>query len=238
MVNFLERTMMLDSNEIKGLVLNMGTDLCGVATIERFKEAPEGFHPTDVYKKCKSVIVFARYLPFEIITANSRIAYTHGSDTMLREIDSISLEICRQFNKKGIHAVFIPADTPYEYWEPDRLHGQGILSLRHAGELAGLGVLGKNTLLMTKQFGNSIYLGAILVDVILEPDPIVNEELCPKECDNCLKACPQKALNGISVDQSLCRQRILTKNERGFLLVNCNICRKVCPVNVIDSTNK
>lgn len=220
---------MTSSKQVKGLVISLGAEICGIADIERFSKAPEGFHPIDVYQDCKSVIVFARRLPLEIILANSRIAYTHGVDTMLSELDRISLELCCQLNNRGIHAVFIPADTPYEHWEPVRLHGRGILSLRHAGHLAGLGVLGKNTLLTNKELGNTIYLGAVLADVKLESDPLFTEDLCPPKCNSCIKECPQKALNGETVDQFLCRARIIAKNERGFILKNCNVCRRVCP---------
>lgn len=58
------------------------------------------------------------------------------------------MEVSLRLEKQGIGAVPIPSSDPYEHWEPERLHGRAILSLRHAGYLAGLGVLGKNTLLI------------------------------------------------------------------------------------------
>lgn len=220
---------MTGSNEVKEMALKLGADICGIASLNRFDRAPQGFHPRDVYRDCKSVIVFAKRLPLEIILAESRIAYTHGIDTMLSSLDLLGLEMCRQLNKRGIHGVFIPADTPYEYWDPERMHGQGILSLRHAGHLAGLGVLGRNTLLSNMELGNTIYLGAVLSDRTLAPDPVMTEDLCPPKCDLCIKSCPRGALDGEKVDQLLCRAHILKTNERGFLLKNCNICRSVCP---------
>jgi hypothetical protein len=54
---------MLDAKNIKSIVHKQGADLCGIAPAHRFIQAPEGFHPTDIYEKCKSVIVFARVCP-------------------------------------------------------------------------------------------------------------------------------------------------------------------------------
>ena len=35
----------------------------------------------------------------------------------------------------------IPCDEPYEFWDDEKKHGRGILSLKHAGVLAGLGTI-------------------------------------------------------------------------------------------------
>ncbi len=54
---------MINSENIKKLILNMGADLCGIAPALRFKNAPEGFKPEDIYEGCESVIVFAKRVP-------------------------------------------------------------------------------------------------------------------------------------------------------------------------------
>ena len=51
---------MIHNEEIKNYLLQSGADLCGIAGIERFSDAPEGYHPTDVLPDCKSVIVIAK----------------------------------------------------------------------------------------------------------------------------------------------------------------------------------
>ncbi|AAM06133.1 predicted protein [Methanosarcina acetivorans C2A] len=58
--------------------------------------------------------------------------------------------------------------------------------MRNSGYLAGLGVLGKNTLLINDKYGNMIQIGAILVDVELEPDPIATYQSCLPDCSLCL----------------------------------------------------
>lgn len=49
-------------NEIKEISLRLVCDICGVANIDRFNDAPKGFHPRDIYGECNSVIVFANDL--------------------------------------------------------------------------------------------------------------------------------------------------------------------------------
>jgi len=80
--------------------------------------------------------------------------------------------------------------------------------LKHAGSLAGLGVIGKNTLLINDRYGNMIRLGAILVSTELEPDPIASYEGCIKKCTVWLDLCPQNALDGTTINQKLCRKNV------------------------------
>lgn len=51
-------TATLTSRNVKELMLSLGADLCGIASMDRFDGAPEGFHPLDVMPSCKSVISF------------------------------------------------------------------------------------------------------------------------------------------------------------------------------------
>jgi len=101
--------------------------------------------------------------------------------------------------------------------------------MRHAGRLAGLGVLGRNTLLKNPRFGNMILIGAVLLDTELDADPVDTSEACPPDCRICLDACPAQALDGETVNQSLCRPLSNHVNERGFKTYKCSECRKACP---------
>ncbi len=123
----------------------------------------------------------------------------------------------------------IPSDDPYDYWNPDDLEGRGILSMRHAAVAAGLGTLGKNTMLLSRSFGNTLNIGAVLTSLDLPSDELA-ESVCLPDCRLCLKACPAGALNGVTVNQKLCRTNTYETNERGFEVTKCNACRVVCPM--------
>jgi hypothetical protein len=44
---------MISATEIKSTALGLGADRCGFASTDRFDGAPAGFHPCDIYKKCR-----------------------------------------------------------------------------------------------------------------------------------------------------------------------------------------
>jgi epoxyqueuosine reductase len=218
-----------DSKRIKSIVFDHGADLCGIAPQDRFIEAPKGFSPTDIYEKCKSVIVFAKRLPIESAYSQNCIPYTFINHMITEKVDNLTFDLCLYFQELGIGAIPIPSDDPYEYWIPEKFYGRAILSLRHAGFLAGLGVLGKNTLLMNQKYGNMIQLGAILTNLELEGDSPAIYDGCTQECNICIESCPVSALDGVTVDQRLCRPLSNVRTTKGYILKKCNICRISCP---------
>lgn len=220
---------MSSAEDAKAIARGLGVDLCGVAPADRFDGAPEGFRPKDIYSECKSVLVFAKRLPRNALRTESCVAYGHVNTMVNIEVDLLAVELARRLEDEGVGAVPVPSDDPYEHWEPDRLYGRAILSLRHAGWLAGLGALGRNTLLINEKYGNMIQIGAVLLDTELGGDPLASYSVCPPDCSLCIDICPVSALDGQTVVQELCRPLACHRTERGFILKKCNLCRSVCP---------
>ena len=220
----------MDATQLKHDVLSRGAALCGIATVDRFtNKTPLGFHPHDIDPDCRSVLVFAATVPYASLTASSCVPYTYISDLVTRRVDTLTLTLAEHFQNHGINAVPIPSDDPYEYWDENRHHGQAILSLRHAGYLAGLGTLGKNNLLTNTTYGNMLQLGALLLDIPLQSDPVATSPTCPEGCRLCLDACPVHALDGTTVNQRLCRPLSNCKTPKGYTLKKCHRCRSICP---------
>jgi epoxyqueuosine reductase len=219
----------MDSNQIKKKILELGADLVGIAPVDRFADAPQGFKPRDIYAEAKSAIVHAKRVPVTTLSAQSPIPYTFVNSFMTSVVDNMSIHLSLWLEDQDAGAVIIPSDDPYEHWEPERSYGRAILSLRHAGWLAGLGFLGRNTLLINEEFGNMIQLGAVLINKEIKPDEIVNSE-CPDNCNLCIDNCPVNALDGRTVNQKLCRPMSNHVNEKGFTIKKCNICRSICPL--------
>jgi epoxyqueuosine reductase len=116
----------------------------------------------------------------------------------------------------------------------------GPLLEKELAERAGLGWLGKNTLLITKDFGSWVFLGEILVDVELIPDePAKNRCL---DCGICISTCPNKAfIEPYALDTGKCTA-FQTIKKKGSLpswfpsknndyIFGCDICQEVCPFN-------
>lgn len=221
---------MIQAAELKAAARNLGADLVGIAPVERFAGAPEGFKPTNIMPGAQSVVVMAKRIPKEVVKNGSTNIYTKVCEELFRKLDDMAYELSCFIEDQGGRALPVPADGPYSYWESENTRGMGDLSNRHAGWAAGMGTLGKNSLLITPQFGNRVQLVSVITDLLIEPDPLIEQELCPHKCRLCLESCPTGALAGDKItDQKLCRQNLMTKLSRGFEVYNCRECRKVCP---------
>lgn len=219
---------MMTPESIKERAVELGADRCGIAGADSFIEAPEGFHPRDIFSPCKSVIVFIKQMPMDTIFAENPIPYTHTAYKMYEELDHIAMEMCRYLQENGARAVLVPSDVPYLHWDAENMYGHGILSLKHAAVLAGLGIMGKSTIFINRDLGNMTYIGAVLTDRGFPPDPVVKDFACPPGCSKCIDICPVHAMNGVSVNQRLCREHSFFKTGRGWDLYNCSECRKAC----------
>jgi len=220
---------MITSKEVKEIAYGFGADVCGIASVEKFAEAPQGFHPGDIFPDTKSVIVIAKRLPEGLFYTDNPVPYTTAKDVILHEVIRISCELSLELERNdGALAVPIPSE-PYEYWDEDKREGKGILSLKHAGYLAGLGSIGKNSLLINPEYGNWLILGAVLSNIALESDQVNDHKFCDDACTLCLDSCPVHAIDGSKVNQKLCRSNSGRVNEKGYFLYICNTCRKVCP---------
>lgn len=214
---------------IKHIAAELGADLCGIAAIDRFDDAPKDFHPSAIYPQCLSVVVVAKRLPRGAGLVSPRIVYNKANDMNTFEVDRIAYLAALGIEDLGGTAVPLPSDSPYDYWDGDNLTGKGVLSMRHAAVLAGLGSLGKNSMLINRTYGNMVTIGAILTDMELASDPL-SEDLCIPACRRCLAACPRQALDGAGARQNLCRPHTYGTNARGFGVINCNACRTSCPL--------
>lgn len=219
----------MDSDFVKQKTVQLGADICNIAPVNRFKDAPKGFHPNDIFPDCKSVVVFLSHFPLSSLECKSLAPYTFIRNMMVKKTEDITFKLCDAMEQAGASTNPIPCDEPYEFWDDEKKHGRGILSLKHAGVLAGLGTIGKNTLLINKKFGNMIWIGSVLTAEDLKPDPLADYQGCLEDCTLCLDVCPCEALDGTTIVQKSCRETSFSSSPGGGMMYECNDCRITCP---------
>mgnify|MGYP000844247307 CR=1 FL=1 len=220
----------LTNENVKKTAVECGADLCGIAPVGRFADAPAGFHPQDILESTRSVVAFAVRLPDSAFASRNPVPYTFFATHALDEVSRLTYELVRRLDRMGVVAVPVPSQ-PYEYWDAGTMTGKGIVSLRHIAAKAGLGTITRNHLLTSRRYGNRIALGAVLLDADVAPDPPCLDPRCPDGCNLCRDHCPVGAISDEGVDQRLCRSVAEGLNERGFYLYWCRVCREKCPLS-------
>lgn len=219
----------MEKEEIRKLILDCGADLCGFAPVERFTDVPNEFHPKSIFDKTETVVVFAKRVPESVFHSRSAVPYTKVNLLLLEELIRIGVNVAIKLQDWNILGLPIPSE-PYEYWDAENKTGKGILDLKKAGCLAGLGIIGRNTLLTNKVYGNRILLNAILVDKKIIGDEILTGYSCKNTCMLCYNSCKSKAIAENGVNQKSCREHSSIVNKKGYFLYVCNTCRIVCPI--------
>jgi epoxyqueuosine reductase len=185
--------------------------IMGVASAEVLNEkAPEGFRPKDIMPDAKSVICFAKQLPLSAFTAPevlSNMLYGRAAYIYYLIMDQVANKASIMMEKAGWKALPIPSYSPLRFYEGEP---RGMISLKHAAQEAGLGKLGRNTLLVHPSFGNIMRLGAMMTDMEW-PEYTASSvfEVCPENCRACEKACPINAISNGKVDKTACLGRCI-----------------------------
>ena len=219
----------MDSARVKDILFELGADLCGIAGVDRFADAPEGYHPTDVLPSCRSVISFAVRFPAGALECKTPAVYTRIRNTITAKLDDMALELCIRMEREGALCVPIPTLDPQMDVRTGRW--RSIVSQKHAAQAAGLGAIGRHSLLITPTLGSMVWLGCALTDLELEPDPLL-EPIC-NGCNLCVEVCPVNALESAELRQQTCWDYAFGDNpEKQCWEISCHRCRDVCPYNL------
>lgn len=115
----------------------------------------------------------------------------------------------------------------------------GELSDRAVAERAGIGFSGKNTSIITPEYGSFVYLGEMITNIPFLPDEPIED--CCGSCTKCMDACPTGALvQGGQLNAQRCIAFLTQtkdflpdefREKIGTRIYGCDTCQMVCPWN-------
>lgn len=227
--------MQLTKDNIRAKARELGAELIGFAPVQRWPEAadlPEEFHPQRVWPMSRTVISLAVPVWLPIVeTAPAewgREQYTI-TNTLL---DQIAYRLAAFLNSNGHAALNFSRDG---YGDIEVLLKTPAAAFSHvwAAHYAGVGRVGWNHTLLTREYGPRVRLVSVLTALELDGDPPIHEQLCNR-CRLCQKICPASAFEG-GQEQTYARMDKLacagnSKRLRKSYRNPCGFCIKVCPV--------
>ena len=155
--------------------IKWGADLVGFANSERFHRYTVENRPP---KEAKTIIILAIWMEDPILDLWLHLPSwkVQGKpdrafeDEILR---GVSLRLSLLLERAG-------------HWTQPAIYEPG-LYLKEAGVLAGLGVIGRNNLLITEKYGPRVRLRAVFTNISLEPDPIMADLGYCHKCNRCVE---------------------------------------------------
>lgn len=240
---------------IKAKAIALGFDACGIARAERLEEEEvrlrewlsKGYHagmqwmanhvdkridPQQLFEDTRSIVVVLKnYAPphYPFADKKYKIArYALGVDyhrVVKKQLLTLLAEIRQSFGEHIRGRCFVDSAPVME---------------RVWAQRAGLGWIGKNSLLLNRQLGSYFFIGEIFLDIELSYDTPINN-LCGT-CTYCIEACPTGAIVAPQViDANRCISYQTIENKDGIdepvkgklqgWIFGCDICQEVCPWN-------
>ena len=193
----------MDGDALKSRLADMCSsepiEFFGIASVDRFSEAPAGHRPRDILTEAESVVSIGTKIPEGVREANHRayeanrrhlifVYQHHGYVELNRRLNETAFRLAKTLEAAGHRSTPIPASPPSDV---KRL--RGVISNRHAAVAAGNATFGRQGLAVTPEAGPRVRWTTVLTTAALEPDPLITRDLCPEACQRCHDVCPVDA---------------------------------------------
>jgi len=243
------------SRLIKQMASRLGFDYCGIAKAQRLDDDAvrleqwlnKGMHGTMKYMETHFEL---RVDPAKLVPgAKSVITLLKNYFPSDRQKEH-ALKISKYAYGKDYHEVIrekMQGFLQSIHEEIGEVHGRGFVDSapvleRSWAQRSGLGWIGKNGNLLTKESGSFFFIATLITDLELEYDDPFAKDLCGT-CTKCIDACPTDAiLPGKVVDGSKCisyftielKEMLIPGAMKGKFdnwAFGCDTCQDVCPWN-------
>lgn len=211
--------------KLKKFALDQGLSLFGVADITSIRD--EFLLDKKLRERFDRGISLGKKLidsVVEDIIDRPTSLYFHHYRQLNFFLDRAAFLLSSFIQESGFRTLPIPASQVID-WEKHKGH----LSHKKVGQLAGLGWIGRSSLLVNPQFGARFRLVTVLTDLPLETDEAL-EDGCGI-CRKCLAPCPARAIGEKKEDFDLtaCFEKLKEFRKEGIVgQYICGVCVKAC----------
>ncbi|MEK7850174.1 MAG: hypothetical protein AAB213_05115 [Candidatus Omnitrophota bacterium] len=215
----------MDYDLLKKFASSQGAGLFGIADITAIRDdfqLPKGTR--DSLDKAVCLGAGLSSLILSEINGEPTKLYFHHYKTANLFLDQLAFAVANWIQERGSQALPIPASQITD-WDLQKAH----LSHKKIGQLAGLGWLGKNNLLVSRKFGAQFRMVTVLTDMNLKVDKPLFKD-CGR-CSACLASCPAAAIQNDPKDfkHLLCFEKVKSFQRQNIVgQFICGICVKAC----------
>lgn len=183
-------------DELRRIAKEENISVLGVGPASEMASEPPGYRPEDFMPHVQSLICFGIPIPRGVYHSSRYQLETawRSQNLLYRRLDTLALGFSILLEETGAKALPVYGCMPLGVNKKGLI--VGILNQMRMAEITGIGVIGKNGLLLNSQHGSRLMLGSLLTSASL-PEmryPQLEEPGCPPDCNICLEACPVKAI--------------------------------------------
>ena len=184
------------AEHIRRIVEDEYIPVFGMGPASEMVDEKPGHRPEDLLPGARSLICFGVPIPqgvYQMPTYGLETAW-RSQNLNYRWLDTLSIRISALLDENGEQAVPTYGCMPLGLNEKGSV--VGYLNQIRMGELTGIGVIGKNGLLINARFGARLMLGGLITTADL-PEmryPETDEPGCPVDCQICADVCPVDAI--------------------------------------------
>jgi len=169
----------------------------GIGSSSQMENELPGHRPEDLLPGTQSLICFGIPVPREVYRMPTYAVETiwRSQNLYYRRLDTLSVRFAALLEENGEQAVPVFGCMPLGINQKGEVIGY--LNQIRMGEVAGIGVIGRNGLLLHSRYGARLMLGGVITTAALPAVryPDVAEPGCPPGCRICVDACPVKAIS-------------------------------------------
>ncbi len=231
-----ERKISTASTAAQDLMPKLDVDAVGIASLSYLKGTKLEEMALRLLSETRSIVVLAMEIYLEVLDltrpgkitglASLNDLLDRNADFLNGRLTKAAYDVANASHSHGLKALPLPAaGRPL-----DTRCLEAVFSYKHAGQAAGLGSIGRSSLLIIPDFGPRVRLSCCLTEAQLEPRKAAKVDILCQGCEVCIDNCPSGALSRPKDEQAYVINKFACSSFRNAS-GGCSECMRLCPAS-------